>query len=88
MRTLSPKLVFCLMLAAAIPVAAEQGSPPPRAMDFIPPEWLKFNINWKPTWDETLAANKEEGWQQELSQNKALSQAAAQIIGLRRIELL
>jgi outer membrane protein assembly factor BamB len=72
---------------------------PPPGIDSVPPEWAAFGLDWKPTWDETVAANPEEQWRRELSDGRALppalqgyiatnSDAAGFVVGLRRITLL
>ncbi|MCE9545965.1 MAG: PQQ-like beta-propeller repeat protein [Planctomycetia bacterium] len=82
-------LTLCVTTAFNTATAAPPADPPPRPIDFIPPQWMApLKIHWRATWDETLAANPEQQWQQEIGQNKALANAAGQIVGLWRIELL
>ncbi|MCE5280286.1 MAG: PQQ-binding-like beta-propeller repeat protein [Planctomycetaceae bacterium] len=69
---------------------------PPPGLDSVPPEWAAFDIQYKATWDQTLAANTEQQWQKEFATGTpALKSYLAKgedavrfVIALRKIRLL
>ncbi|MCE9545617.1 MAG: PQQ-like beta-propeller repeat protein [Planctomycetia bacterium] len=97
MRMDATRVRFWCCLAGVLLVSASAAAAPPTAAPFVPdinqelsapPEWTRVDVQWKPTWDETLAAHPIEKWQQELRQNAATAAMADQIAILKRIELL
>lgn len=68
--------------------AADPAEPLPSTLDALPAEWSAVAIDWKPTWEETLAANSEAKWQEELAKNPSLVQVKDVVIRLRRVKLL
>ncbi|MCE5277901.1 MAG: PQQ-binding-like beta-propeller repeat protein [Planctomycetaceae bacterium] len=74
------------ILSAAL--ASAQDLPPPRAMDMIPPAQLQREIAWKPTWDETLKANLQPGWDQPAPPGDYPVPAKSVIASLQNVALL
>lgn len=79
--------VLLLILVGASRLAAEP-LPPLRPLDSFPNAAAELKIDWKPSWDETLAANNEAAWNQTISQKEAYRQVADRIVRIWRIELL
>ncbi|MCE5327540.1 MAG: PQQ-like beta-propeller repeat protein, partial [Planctomycetaceae bacterium] len=67
---------------------ARAGDPPLPPVEGVPDQWLKVDVVWKDTWEDTLAANSRERWQKELTADAATAGAASRIESLRSIELL
>jgi len=81
-------ICFVLILIAVVPSAGATLAPY-RVPDSLPKSWLEFQIDWKPSWDETLAVNgNEELWKQVVAKNPALQPSADRIQKFRRIWLL
>ncbi|MCE5279329.1 MAG: PQQ-like beta-propeller repeat protein, partial [Planctomycetaceae bacterium] len=75
-----------LCLVATSPARA--GDPPLPPVEGVPDQWLKVDVVWKDTWEDTLAANPLDQWQKELAADPATAGAASRIESLRSIELL
>jgi outer membrane protein assembly factor BamB/tetratricopeptide (TPR) repeat protein len=81
-------LVALLLLAGATLAGAED-LPSLRPSDAFPATWTETTIAWKGTWDETLAANYDEGaWKQAIAANPELQEAADRIVAVKRIRFL
>lgn len=78
----------CALAAGGNATAADPAEPLPSTLDALPPEWSAVAIDWKPTWEETLAANAEAKWQEEIGKNPALAQVRDIVVRLRRAKLL
>ncbi|MCY2926644.1 MAG: hypothetical protein NT031_14630, partial [Planctomycetota bacterium] len=70
--------------------AGEVALPTMRTPDSVPAAWRDVKIDWKGTWEETLAANLDPGktWLKALEADESLRQAAGLIVRLREIEVL
>jgi len=84
LRLLGKSALLVILLAAQ--AAAEEPSLP--VDNVLPPEWTRFEITWKPTWDETMAVNPPGKWGEEIAKNPAKSQLVEQIGVRGRIEVL
>ncbi|MCE5328207.1 MAG: PQQ-like beta-propeller repeat protein [Planctomycetaceae bacterium] len=84
------KYVYAALLGVVCfvggPVRADAPAGPPEA--YIPAEWLKAGIDWKPTWDETLKANTLQKFQADLTKDNALKGLADRIAPLHRVEMI
>ncbi|MEN6662454.1 MAG: PQQ-binding-like beta-propeller repeat protein [Phycisphaerae bacterium] len=74
------------MLATISAAAAQDVAP--RAMDMFPASQLHREIAWKPTWDETLKANLQPGWDQPGPPRDYPVPAKSVIASLQNVELL
>ncbi|MCY2925854.1 MAG: hypothetical protein NT031_10510, partial [Planctomycetota bacterium] len=83
-------LFLMALVAGAATGAAEVPAPAIRPLDSVPAAWKELKIDWKGSWDETLAANLDPGknWQKTLEGDESLRQAAPVIVRLREISLL
>lgn len=72
----------------ALALAADPAEPLPSTLDALPPEWTALAIDWKPTWEETLAANNEAKWQEALAKDPALMHVRDVVVRLRKAKLL
>lgn len=80
-------MVAVVILTAAAAYAEPMGPPAERPLN-VPASWLQFEIDWKPTWDETLQANPDNKWQAKLQEKPETAQNWQQICYIRRIETL
>ncbi|MEI7835421.1 MAG: PQQ-binding-like beta-propeller repeat protein [Planctomycetota bacterium] len=82
-------LAFVLAGWCSVAGAAEGSLPALRPADGVPASWREVKIEWKGSWDETLAANLDTGkWKNAAGGDESLRQAADLIVRLREIELL
>ncbi|MCY2927246.1 MAG: hypothetical protein NT031_17795 [Planctomycetota bacterium] len=83
-------VLFLGVVWCALAAGGEAFGPAMRASDGVPPSWRDVKIDWKGTWEETLAANLDPGknWLKALEGDESLRQGAGLIVRLREIELL
>ncbi|MEI7836922.1 MAG: hypothetical protein WCK05_11000, partial [Planctomycetota bacterium] len=83
-------LVFLVVGWCAVAGGDEAFPPAMRVYDGVPASWKEVKIDWKGTWEETLAANLDpaKNWQKTLEADESLRQAAGVIVRLREIEVL
>ncbi|MCY2930640.1 MAG: PQQ-binding-like beta-propeller repeat protein, partial [Planctomycetota bacterium] len=83
-------LAVILVAFSAGVAAAQAPLPTMRAPDGAPAAWKDVKIDWKGSWDETLAANLDPGknWQKTVEADESLRQGAGVIVRLREIAVL
>ncbi|MCY2924486.1 MAG: PQQ-binding-like beta-propeller repeat protein [Planctomycetota bacterium] len=82
-------LVLLTTCWCASTAAEEVSLPAMRAPDGVPAAWKEVKVDWKGSWDETLAANLDMGkWRNALAADESLRQAVDVIARVREIELL